>query len=182
VNGNQIGTPGTFFLFAELNGTFAFAETSDANNVMAAASSVTVTAVTVVDNSSAGFSTTGSAWLSYTGAGYDNNFIYSPGNTGSTASWTVSGLAAGNYNVEMSWVAFTNRATNVTYSIYNNGVLLETVNNVNQQLTPTGGATINGTPFQSLGVVSISSGTLTVTVTDNANGYIIADAILVLPD
>ena len=150
--------------------------------MVATTSPVTVSGAVIDNSSGTDFSTTGSGWLGYTGAGYDNNYIYSPGNTGSTASWTASGLAAGSYNVEMSWIAFTNRASNVTYSIYDNGVLVDTVNNVNQQLTPTGGSTINGTPFQSLGVVTINSGTLTVTVTDNANGTVVADAMLVLPD
>ena len=48
----------------------------------------------LIDNSGAGFSATGSGWLPYSGAGYDNNYIYSSGNTGSTATWTVSGWQA----------------------------------------------------------------------------------------
>ena len=50
----QFTVAGTYYLFAELDSTFAFAETSDANNVMAAASPVTVSGATVIDNSGGG--------------------------------------------------------------------------------------------------------------------------------
>jgi hypothetical protein len=176
----QITVAGTYYLFAELNSTFAFAQTSDANNVMAVASSVTVGGA-LVDTSSPGFSTTGSGWLPYSGAGYDGSILYTLGNTGSTASWTVSGLVAGSYNVMMSWFAYSNRATNLTYLIYDNDVLVGTVTNVNQQMTPTGGATVNGTPFQSLGVFAINSGILRVVLSDAGNGHVVADAMFVEP-
>jgi hypothetical protein len=177
----QFTLAGTYYLYAELNSTFGFAQTSDANNVMALASPVTVSGV-VIDNSSPGFSTTGSGWLPYSQAGYDGGLLYTLGNTGSTAIWTASGLAAGTYNVEMSWFAYSNRATDLTYLIYDNNVLVGTVTNVNQQLTPTGGATINGTPFQSLGVFTISSGILTVVLSDTGNGHVVADAMVAVPD
>ena len=51
----------------------------------------------------------------------------------------------------------------------------------NQQLTPTGGTTLSGTPFQILGDFTITSGTLTVVLSDTANGTVVADAMLVQP-
>ena len=51
----------------------------------------------------------------------------------------------------------------------------------NQQVTPTGGVTLNGTPFQILGDFTITSGTLTVVLSDSANGTVVADAMLVQP-
>jgi hypothetical protein len=52
---------------------------------------------------------------------------------------------------------------------------------VNQEAAPTGGQTLNGKPFQSLGHFTINSGTLKVVLSDNANGYVIADAMLAAP-
>ena len=91
--------------------------------------------------------------------------------------------SAGAYDVQMTWVAGANRATNATYLIYDGSTLVGTVP-VNQQAAPSGGQVVpdgNGTniPFQKLGTFTINSGTLTVVLSDNANGIVIADAMLV---
>ena len=78
----------------------------------------------------------------------------------------------------MTWTAYSNRATNATYQVFDGTTLLGTVQ-VNQQLAPSYGLTVGGTPFQSLGQFTISSGTLKVVLSDNANGYVVADAMLV---
>ena len=77
----------------------------------------------------------------------------------------------------MTWTAYSNRATNATYQVFDGPTLLTAVQ-INQQLTPAGGLTVNGTPFQSLGQFSIHSGNLKVVLSDNANGYVIANAML----
>src|SRR5262249_20464001 len=96
------------------------------------------------------------------------------GTGANTASWQLTGLAAGSYDVQMTWNVVANHATNATYSVYDGNTLLGTVT-VNQQQAPSG-PTVNGSIFQSLGPFTLSSGTLTVTLSDNANGYVIADA------
>ena len=82
--------------------------------------------------------------------------------------------------MQVTWAAYSNRATNATYQVYDGTTLLGTVQ-VNQQMAPTGGQTVNGVAFQSLGDFTFSSGTLRVVVTDNANGYVVADAMLFDP-
>src|SRR5262249_19596327 len=68
--------------------------------------------------------------------------------------------------------------SNATYSVYDGNTLRGTVS-VNQQQAPSG-TTVNGSVFQSLGSFQISSGTLKVVLSDNANGYVIADAFPVV--
>ena len=134
----------------------------------------------VIDNGQFGYSETGSGWNSFTDPNaYNGNERYVAAGTGAnTATWQATGLAAGTYDVEMTWTAYSNRATNATYQVFDGTTLLGTVQ-VNQQLTPTEGVTVNGIPFQSLGQFTINSGTLRVVLSDNANGYVIAEAMLV---
>jgi hypothetical protein len=135
----------------------------------------------IVDNSDPGYAEAGANWHSYHLPGtYGPNYRYHAAGTGvDTATWTVRGLAAGTYDVEVAWTAYSNRATNAPYRIYDGATLLATVL-VNQQLAPTG-TTVGGATFQSLGHLSINSGTLKVVLSDNANQYVIADAIRVVP-
>ncbi len=82
-----------------------------------------------------------------------------------TATWTPN-AAAGQYEVYAKWTANGNRATNATYTItHAQGV---TQVPVNQQA--------NGGAFNLLGTFNLN-GSSTVTLTDNANGYVVADAI-----
>ena len=89
----------------------------------------------------------------------------------------MTGLPVGTYDVSVTWVKGSNRATNATYQIYDGSTLVGTVS-VNQRNAPTG-TTVNGRKFQSLGQFQITSGTLKVVLSDNANGYVDADAIRV---
>jgi ELWxxDGT repeat protein/autotransporter-associated beta strand protein len=133
----------------------------------------------LVDNSQYGYSEIGSGWASFSdGTAYLGNERYiAPGTGANTATWQTTGLPSGLYDVEMTWVAYSNRATNATYSVYDGSTLLGTLQ-INQQLAPMGGSTVGGVPFQSLGRFPIGSGTLKVVLSDNANGYVIADAML----
>jgi subtilase family serine protease len=133
----------------------------------------------VVDNGQYGYAETGAGWTSFNDPNaFNGNERYAaPGMGANTASWSVPDLAAGTYNVQVDWTAYANRATNATYQVFDGATLLGTVT-VNQQVAPTGGSTVNGVTFQSLGHFTISSGTLRVVLTDNANGYVIADAML----
>jgi plastocyanin len=176
----QFSAPGTYYFFAQLDSTHAFPETSQTDKVIEAPSSVTVSGATLVANGQTGYSQTGTGWTTFTGAGYNNHLSYAPAGSGSnTATWQT-GLTAGNYDVQMTWAPYINRATNATYLVYDGTTLVGTVS-VNQQTAPTGGQTVNGTPFQSLGHFAINSGTLKVVLSDNANGFVIADTLLAAP-
>src|SRR5262249_14248482 len=113
--------------------------------------------------------------------GYNNSVHYAPAGSGlNTATWQLAGLSAGGYDVQVTWPAQSNWTSSASYQVYDGTTLLTTVR-VNQRLAPTGGATVNGTTFQSLGKFAISSGTLKVVLSDAGDGYVIADALRVAP-
>jgi IPT/TIG domain len=165
-------------------GTQTISVTDTANSSVAGSAAVSVgSRAWIVDNGQAGYSETGS-WSSYTGlTHYGSNFRYAgPGTGASTATWKVTGLAAASYDLQLTWAAYTNRATNARYQIYDGNTLLQTVA-INQQLKPVG-TSVGGVVFQGLGTFTVGSGTLRVVLSNNANGYVIADAmraILSLP-
>jgi hypothetical protein len=173
----QFPTAGTYYLLADLNDTNSIVETNTANNVTAAAQQVTVTGSFIVANGQAGFTDTGT-WYSYPD-GYSGNLQWSY-NSGSstptaTASWQVTELAPGTYTVAATWDANANHATNAPFSIYDGNTLLTTVT-ADQSQTPVG-TTAGGVVFQTLTTVTVSSGTLTVVLGNNADGVVVANAI-----
>jgi hypothetical protein len=118
------------------------------------------------------------SWTSYTGAGYDNSQHYIAAGTGSaTATYAFTGLAAGEYQVSATWPAASNHATNTPYAFYNGSTAAGGVT-VNQSAAPTANGP-NG--FQVLGTVNVSSGTMNVVISNNANNYVIADAVEITP-
>src|SRR5262249_52505131 len=74
-----------------------------------------------------------------------------------------------------TWNAWWNQASNATYLIYDGTTLVRTVV-VDQRPAPSG-TTVNGVVFQTLATVNVSSGTLRVVLSDNANGDVVADAV-----
>jgi ABC-type polysaccharide/polyol phosphate transport system ATPase subunit len=112
--------------------------------------------------------------------GWGNCYRYTEGGTGKeTATWEVTGLAPDDYEVQASWTPYPNRATNAPYQIYDDEQLLATVC-VNQQAAAIG-TEVRGVIFQSLGKFCIQSGRLRVVLSNDADNYVIADAIHVVP-
>ncbi len=160
-------------------GTVSFATNDPNNNPFSFTLAGTVSTGVIVDNGQAGYSETGS-WNSYA-AGYDGSLRYTA-NSGSstataTATWQLTGLPAGTYTVQSTWNTYANHATNAPYSIYDGNTLLTTVT-VDQTQTPSG-PTFGGVAFQTLATVTVDSGTLTVVLGNNANDYVVADAVRV---
>lgn len=84
-----------------------------------------------------------------------------------SAIWTPVLTEAGTYDVFARWSAHPNRASNAPYTIrHQTG---ETTVLANQQQ--------NGGQWQLLGRFDLAPGQATITLTDDANGYVIADAI-----
>jgi RHS repeat-associated protein len=94
-----------------------------------------------------------------------------PGAAPSTATWAISVPSAGSYNVYARWTAHPNRATDAKYVVTHAGGS-NTVT-VNQE-----GA--SGT-WNLLGAYSFNAGNTTISLNDQANGYVIADAVMLLP-
>jgi len=87
-------------------------------------------------------------------------------------SWNLTIPVTGQYGVYGRWAAHPNRATNATYTIFHDGG--ETPVTVNQQT--------NGAKWNLLGTFSfLQGGAYHVDLTDQADGYVIADGIRLVP-
>jgi hypothetical protein len=133
-----------------------------------------------IDNGAAGYNRSFYGWetLTNTTAHQLDYDYHAPGDGSGTATWTFAGLPAGSYQVLARWVPFANRATNAPFTILDGDSPLGTVA-VNQQLAPTGDNS-NGITWQSLGTFEIVGNKLTVRLSDNANGYVVADAVRIV--
>jgi len=183
VNGN-----GTYYLFAKLDSNNDVLETNKNNNVAQAPAPVVVSGPVIVDDSNPGFSETGSGWGSNPTLGYNGEYQYhqsTPGAT-DTANWQVTGLAAGSYAVQLTWVGgYGNRPTDTPIWIYDGSTLLTpTPIRINQNNNPQVNTVVNGSTFQTLLTVNIASGTVKVVMGDDADAgqYVIADAVRVAPN
>jgi len=83
------------------------------------------------------------------------------------AIWTPSLSQGGRYDIYAKWTAYPNRATNAQYRIQHQSG--EAVVEVNQQQ--------NGGQWNLLGRYDLVPGQARISLTDQANGYVIADAI-----
>jgi len=90
-----------------------------------------------------------------------------------TATWTLNVPAAGSYGVYARWTAHPNRATDAKF----------TVNHASGSTQVTANMEQGGGDWNLLGTYNFNAGSATVTLSDQANGYVIADAVmLVSPD
>ena len=139
-------------------------------------------APSVVDNSDAAFSETGSGWQGYSDStSVNGGFRYCPAGTGqNTATWIFADVEpTAQYQVYATWTAAGDRADNARYTVSDATTPLATVD-MNQQFAPTD-ATIDGRGWESLGVYTATSGTLNVSLSDNADGIVVADGIRIVP-
>jgi RHS repeat-associated protein len=95
-----------------------------------------------------------------------------PGTAPNTATWTPNVAQAGQYEVYARWTQSANRATNATYTVTH--AAGSSAIPVNQQQ--------GGGVWNLLGTFSLSQGGMhKVSLTDQANGFVIADAIRLVP-
>lgn len=131
----------------------------------------------LVDNSNLFTYTETGSWTSLTDNGLLGNAQVSNAGDGSRkATWTFAGLDPGKYRVLVTWPESTAAATNAPFSVKDATRTLGTTT-INQQNSPLAHAIQNGTDFQSLGGFTITTGTLTVELTNEADGDVIADAV-----
>lgn len=163
------------------NGSVRVTLSNQANNLVAARAirvvPVAPSTPVIVDNWQPGYQETGESWITLLGwGGYGNTHSYTPAGDGTqSVTWRVERLKPGDYEVRTTWSAWENRASNAPYQIYDGSSLLSVVR-VNQKAPPSG-IDVHGTTFQSLGVFPVRSGSLTVVLTDDADNYVIADAV-----
>lgn len=173
--GVQIHTGGSFYLYAKLDDDRDILETDENNNVALAAQQIDVSGPVIIDDGDPGYSEVGAGWFGWINGFNDDHRFVSAGTGSKKAVWEFTGLEEADYEIQATWLAFANRATNAPYRIYDGGSLLETVR-VNQQLVPTG-TVIGPSSFQTLTTVRITSGTLRVELANDANNFVIADAV-----
>jgi hypothetical protein len=176
----SIGTAGTYYLFARLDEGGAVAEGDETNNVSASDVIVIGSSPTIIDDGEAGYAEAGGGWA-YGGlsGGYLGDYRYKGSGSGTgTATWTFTGLAAGNYQVQTTWTAHANRATNAPYTVLDNATALGTVK-LNQQAAPNDELAA-GQWWENVGTFTVSSGILKVRLSDLANGVVVADAVRIV--
>ncbi len=137
--------------------------------------------VTVIDNDDPGYSEPAGALQRWTGQGFaggdgirdvDEGI---PGGAPQTGQWDFTGLASGTYRVSATWTAFSNRATDAPYTI--DGIVGGPVRlEINQRVAPNDFSD-QGVAWEDLGIVRVVGGSLRVSLDDDADGNIIADAI-----
>jgi hypothetical protein len=124
----------------------------------------------IVDNTEAVFTLCEWASWSTSTTFFGKDFQYIGAGSGNhTATWNVpSDMPGGTYNVYVQWSSYTNRATNVYYTVNRSGGS-DVVGPFDQKA--------NGGTWVLLGTFSFDGGDGSVVVTDNVNGVLTADAI-----
>jgi len=129
----------------------------------------------IVDDSGSGFSLNGNWTSAASTSAVQGEFrSAATGQGNDIATWTFQGLSPGHYQVDTTWVPFGNRATNAPYTIFS-GNSLQTVL-VNQQQAPNDSSAA-GVAWETLTTIEVTTGTLTVSLSNQANGFVIADAV-----
>ena len=167
--------------FGEGNQTY-FAVATDADNVasLAAIATGSIGPIGILDNAQPGYTEIGSGWSNGVSAASYNaaHRQHSAGTGENLARWTFTGLLSLPHEVQVTWAAAAGNATNATLKIYDGATLIDTVV-VDQTAAPVGEAA-SGSTWLSLADWTVSSGTIIVELSDNANGTVVADAIRVV--
>ncbi|WP_435011876.1 S8 family serine peptidase (plasmid) [Tundrisphaera lichenicola] len=137
--------------------------------------------VRVIDDGDAGFSAT-SGWQSYAGAGWQGDMKFKSSGTGAeSASWSFGDLAPGRYRVSVTWVDYSNRASDALYTVLVDGAAGPTLT-IDQRQAPVGFSE-GGRLWQDLGgSFDVTGGSLLVRLSDlagPAGSYLVADAVRV---
>ncbi|MEZ6146754.1 MAG: hypothetical protein R3B91_15320, partial [Planctomycetaceae bacterium] len=136
----------------------------------------------IIDDGDPGFNTTAGWNPASSNHGYEGDARNAPSGDGSkVATWTFENLAPGEYTVAATWTPFANRATDAPFTAYNGvgGPVLGSID-VNKQQAPNDFSSFGGN-WKNLMTVLVTEGTLVVELTNEADGYVIADAIRVAP-
>jgi hypothetical protein len=134
----------------------------------------------ILDSGNTGFSTSGpTPWQTYVGPeAFQSDLHFIPAGTGAnTATWTFTALPPGTYRVSATWFGHPLGATDAPFTVLDGAAPLATMR-VNQKQAPAG-FTDAGALWQDVGVFTISSGALVVFLSDDADGYVMGDAIRV---
>jgi len=130
----------------------------------------------IIDDGKPGYSST-SGWSYWPNGGREGDCYYTTTHTGKTAQWTFTGLASGSYQVAGTWVRNNIHASNARFTIDGGTGSPIVAYPINQRAVP-GDFSANGSEWTILAdPVSVTDGTLVVTLSDSGNGIVVADAI-----
>ncbi|MCA9076192.1 MAG: FG-GAP repeat protein [Planctomycetaceae bacterium] len=129
----------------------------------------------IIDDGGLGFAIESGSWGTGNGGFDGDNRNASIFGGSKIASWTFTGLSAGTYRVSATWSPSPARATDAPYTIFNGDAPLTTVD-INQQQAPND-FTDAGSSWEDLTTVMVTGDTLVVRLSNDANGYVMADAI-----
>ena len=127
-------------------------------------------------------------WRQDSATAFTSLFRFHRPSDGNTVTWTFGGLAAGDYKVYADWstTLYIDPAKNAPYSIFD-GTTLEATVLVDQSKAPADAEftdLLNGRSrldvWKELGTFQISSGTLKVSLGDNADGDVVAGRIRIV--
>ncbi len=123
-----------------------------------------------------------SSWISWTSSdSYSGEAHYhtSNGNTGSWCQFHADSIPPGDYEIFTTYPVLSSLGSEIPHSILDGTTLVGSVN-VNQRTAPTD-LSHDGSMFESLGVFTINSGSVTVRLLDGPGGqsYVIGDAVLI---
>ena len=152
----------------------------------------------IIDDEDPGFAIVSGDWVNSAGAGFDGDFSSTSVSGSDVATWTFTGLTAGNYRVSATWPvndlagvpltdADSGAAVAARFQAFDGTVAGAELANVlfNQQVAPDD-LIADGTVFEDIATsVALTGTTLTVQVSGDAvTGELLADAIRVerLPD
>jgi len=132
----------------------------------------------ILDDTEVGFHADG-YWSAQPDQGYGNGLHFKqPGSGSDVASWNFA-VTPGRYRVAATWSEYANRASNAPFTVLDGSTPLATVR-LDQQSAPDD-FTDEQTDWESLGVFEITGNLLVVTLSDDADDYVVADAIRVAP-
>src|SRR5882672_8684564 len=125
----------------------------------------------IADNSAGSASGTWSNSTAVTGYYGSNYQVHTAGSGANVFTWTLSVPSSGSYLVYGRWTSHPNRATNAKYTV--NHAAGSTVATVNMEQM--------SAQWNLLGTFSFNAGANTISLSDDANDYVIADAVMLVP-
>ncbi len=136
----------------------------------------------VVDNAQLGWELVSGTWgtsAAGTQGAWNSNYRHHPRGTGtSVVRWRPVVPHAGRYEIQSSILPFSNRATNAPFTVHHGDGTSTTVR-INQKLA--GESDPRGTQWQSLGEFDLVGGiAASIELSDDADGFVAADAIRIL--
>ena len=115
-------------------------------------------------------------------SGFDGFREATAGNGNAVFTWRFLDLPNGRYSVAVTWGKKGNRATNIQYTVAHDFGTLGTSDAINQKIAPQADFQDAAAPnaavaFQEIGVFDVLHGHLYVSVDNNTNGTVCADAV-----